>query len=164
MAVEQSAIMPSQLCLEITESLAHLDIARSIDILTRLRALGVRLAIDDFGTGYSSLSHLKRFPIDVVKLDGSFVQDLGRSTMDTAIVAAVIELTRTTGITTIAEGVETAEQFARLAEMGCPAVQGFYLARPMTAEDFTSQMLGRFDGEHFEGSLVASSEEAFPLR
>ena len=163
-AVEQSGIIPSQLCLEITESLAHLDIARSIDILDRLRSLGVRLAIDDFGTGYSSLSHLKRFPIDVVKLDGSFVQDLDRSTMDAAIVSAVIELTRTTGITTIAEGVETADQFKRLAEMGCPAVQGYYLARPMTAEEFTLTMLGRIDLDAFDASLVTSTEEVSPLR
>jgi diguanylate cyclase (GGDEF)-like protein/PAS domain S-box-containing protein len=158
--VVQSSIIPSQLCLEITESLAHLDITRSIEILTGLRALGVRLAIDDFGTGYSSLSHLKQFPIDVVKLDGSFVQDLDRSTMDTAIVAAVVDLAKLTGITAIAEGVETSDQLERLAQMGCPVVQGYYLARPMTASELTRTLPEQFDGTSaINVGLAVATEE-----
>jgi diguanylate cyclase (GGDEF)-like protein/PAS domain S-box-containing protein len=145
--ITTSAIPAEALCLEVTESLAHLDIARSIKILTDLRSLGVQLAIDDFGTGYSSLSHLKQFPIDIVKLDGSFVQDLDRSAMDTAIVGAVVELARTTGMTAIAEGVETQDQLDRLTEMGCPVVQGYFLARPMPAAELTALLPGHFERE-----------------
>jgi EAL domain-containing protein (putative c-di-GMP-specific phosphodiesterase class I) len=103
----------------------------------------VRLAVDDFGTGYSSLSYLKRIPVDVVKLDRSFVQGLDVSQVDTAIVSAVVDLTRTIGMTTVAEGVETEGQLARLVEMGCPVLQGYLLARPMSAADFSSFLLAR---------------------
>jgi len=134
-------IVPSQLCLEITESVALQDIEHSIAILSELSALGVHLAIDDFGTGYSSLSYLKRIPVDVVKLDRSFVQGLDVSPVDAAIVAAVVDLTRTIGMTTVAEGVETEDQLARLVEMGCPVLQGYLLARPMPAAEFTRFLL-----------------------
>ena len=137
----RSGIAPSQLCLEITESLAHFDIERSISILTHLKSIGVALAIDDFGTGYSSLNYLKRFPVNMVKIDGSFIQDLGESVMDTAIVAAVVELARITGMTAVAEGVETKDQLERLMQMGCPFVQGYFLARPMPAEDLSELLL-----------------------
>jgi EAL domain-containing protein (putative c-di-GMP-specific phosphodiesterase class I) len=127
--------------LEITESVALQDIEHSIAILSELSALGVHLAIDDFGTGYSSLSYLKRIPVDVVKLDRSFVQGLDVSPVDAAIVAAVVDLTRTIGMTTVAEGVETEDQLARLVEMGCPVLQGYLLARPMPAAEFTRFLL-----------------------
>ena len=132
-----TGIEPGQLCLEITESLAHFDIERSISILMHLKDIGVSLAIDDFGTGYSSLNYLKRFPVDIVKIDGSFIQDLGDSVMDTAIVSAVVELARITGMDAVAEGVETRNQLERLIAMSCPFVQGYYLARPMPANEFT---------------------------
>lgn len=135
--ITMTGIRPDQLCLEITESLAHFDIERSISILTHLKEIGVALAIDDFGTGYSSLSYLKQFPVDMVKIDGSFIQDLGDSVMDTAIVAAVVELARITGMTAVAEGVETRDQLEQLVKMSCPFVQGYYLARPMPANELT---------------------------
>jgi diguanylate cyclase (GGDEF)-like protein/PAS domain S-box-containing protein len=141
--LQSSGLQPSQLCLEITESLALQDIERSIATMSELKALGVRLAVDDFGTGYSSLSYLKRIPVDVVKLDRSFVQGLDVSQVDTAIVSAVVDLTRTIGMTTVAEGVETEGQLARLVEMGCPVLQGYLLARPMSAADFSSFLLAR---------------------
>src|ERR1700678_441440 len=110
------------------------EIDRTIRVLTDLKSLGVRLAIDDFGSGHSSLNYLKRFPIDIVKLDRSFVQELDISPVDTAIVSAVVNLASAVGMMAIAEGVETADQLARLTNMGCPMVQGYYLARPMSTE------------------------------
>jgi EAL domain-containing protein (putative c-di-GMP-specific phosphodiesterase class I) len=112
------------------------DIDHTIHTLTDLKSLGVRLAIDDFGTGYSSLNYLKLLPVDFVKLDRAFVQDLEIDPVDTAIVAAVMELARAVGMTVVAEGVETAGQLARLSALGCPLVQGYYLARPMTSGAF----------------------------
>jgi diguanylate cyclase (GGDEF)-like protein/PAS domain S-box-containing protein len=131
--LESTGLQPSQLCLEITEGLAMSDIDNTISTLTDLKSLGVRLAIDDFGTGYSSLNYLKLLPVDYVKLDRAFVQDLEIDPVDSAIVSAVIELARAVGMTVVAEGVETAGQLARLSAMGCPLVQGYYLARPMSA-------------------------------
>jgi EAL domain-containing protein (putative c-di-GMP-specific phosphodiesterase class I) len=91
------------------------------------------VAIDDFGTGYSSLGYLKRFPVDVVKIDRSFVDGMETSAVDAAIVAAVIGLADAVGMTTVAEGVETAAQLEHLKALGCKTVQGFYLAKPMRA-------------------------------
>lgn len=135
--LERTGLEPVRLSLEITESLALHDVERSITTMTELKMLGIRLAIDDFGTGYSSLNYLKRFPVDVVKLDQSFVHDLGVSAVDTAIVAAVIDLARTVGMTAIAEGVETESQLNRLESLGCPFVQGYLLARPMPSAQLT---------------------------
>ena len=132
-----TGLVPSQLCLEITESLAMNDIERTIRTLVELKSLGVRLAIDDFGTGYSSLNYLKRFPVDIVKLDRSFVQELDISPVDTAIVSAVVNMAAAAGMATVAEGVETIDQFERLKAMGCPMVQGYHIARPMPAAAFS---------------------------
>jgi EAL domain-containing protein (putative c-di-GMP-specific phosphodiesterase class I) len=112
-----------RLCLEITESVAVEDVERTINILDQLKALGVRLAIDDFGTGFSSLTYLKRFPVDVVKIDRSFVMGIDADPVDSAIVTAVLGLAS-------AVGVETAEQLEHLAQLGCPLVQGYHLGRP----------------------------------
>jgi EAL domain-containing protein (putative c-di-GMP-specific phosphodiesterase class I) len=103
--------------------------------LHALRRLGVRVALDDFGLGYSSLTHLKALPVDVVKVDRSFVADLVRSTEDRAVVEAVLTLARRMGLTVVAEGVETADQDALLREMGCPVVQGYLYGRPVPAAD-----------------------------
>jgi len=93
----------------------------------------VRLALDDFGTGYSSLSYLKQFPVDIVKIDQMFVADLGRDPASLSIVAAVVQLAHGLGMTVVAEGVETAEQYQELNRLGCDFCQGFYFARPMPA-------------------------------
>jgi diguanylate cyclase (GGDEF)-like protein/PAS domain S-box-containing protein len=126
------------LCLEITESVLMSDLPGTLATLTELKDLGVRLAIDDFGTGYSSLSYLKRFPVDVVKIDKSFVDGLGaaspESSVDTEIVAAVIRMSASLGITTVAEGVETAAQVDQLALLGCPLAQGYYYSPAVPAE------------------------------
>jgi diguanylate cyclase (GGDEF)-like protein/PAS domain S-box-containing protein len=134
--IVQSGISPGLLCLEITESLAMADIDRAIRVLVDLKSIGVRLAIDDFGTGYSSLNYLKRLPVDMVKLDRSFVQELDISPVDTAVVASVVNLAGAVGMLAVAEGVESNDQLERLKAMGCPLVQGFHLAPPVTAEAF----------------------------
>jgi EAL domain-containing protein (putative c-di-GMP-specific phosphodiesterase class I) len=121
--------------LEVTESLFVQDSRRALVVLEDLKHLGVMLAIDDFGTGYSSLSCLKRFPIDIVKIDQSFVAELERDQASHAIVFAVVELAHTLGMTVVAEGIEYAEQHRRLVALGCDFCQGFYFARPMSADD-----------------------------
>jgi EAL domain-containing protein (putative c-di-GMP-specific phosphodiesterase class I) len=134
--LRESGLAPSQLCLEITESVLMIDTPSTIATLDALRALGVRVAIDDFGTGYSALSYLKRFPIDVVKLDRSFIRGLDVDAADTEIVSAVIRLSAALGIRTVAEGVEEDAQRRLLVKMGCSLLQGFLIARPMAPEDF----------------------------
>jgi EAL domain-containing protein (putative c-di-GMP-specific phosphodiesterase class I) len=130
-ALRESGVPANAICLEVTETavLRRPDVARRA--LDALRTLGVRVALDDFGLGYSSLTHLKALPVDVVKVDRSFVADLVRSTEDRAVVEAVLTLARRMGLTVIAEGVETADQDELLREMGCPVVQGYLYGRPV---------------------------------
>ncbi|HEX8939263.1 MAG TPA: EAL domain-containing protein [Candidatus Limnocylindrales bacterium] len=120
--------------LEITESVAMLDPELTSRTLRRLKALGVLIAIDDFGTGYSSLSYLKRFPLDALKIDRSFVDGLRTDGHDAAIVQSVIALARSLGLAVTGEGVETVEQAADLRALGCELAQGFLYARPLAAE------------------------------
>ena len=134
--IQATSVDPSQLCLEITESLAMDDVELTSAILTRLHTLGVRLAIDDFGTGHSSLGYLARFPIDVVKIDQSFVRDIDRDPVKSAIVSAVVALSQAIGSTTVVEGVETVAQLEELKNLGCDVAQGFYFARPVSAASF----------------------------
>jgi EAL domain-containing protein (putative c-di-GMP-specific phosphodiesterase class I) len=126
---------PSDLCLEITETVVMDDVDSTLATFKALKALGTRLSIDDFGTGYSSLSSLKRFPVDSLKVDRSFVAGLGNGNgaEDVAIVTAVISLAHTLGLTAIAEGIETPEQLEELRGMDCDMAQGFYFARPRPA-------------------------------
>jgi diguanylate cyclase (GGDEF)-like protein len=133
---------PRLVTLELTEGVFVQDSDRALVVLNELKALGVRLALDDFGTGFSSLSHLKRFPIDVVKIDRTFVADLFHNDASEAIADAVIELAHRLGMTVVAEGVETAEQLGKLLSFGCDHCQGNYLARPMPA-DGLDEMLRR---------------------
>ncbi|WP_292432902.1 EAL domain-containing protein [Methylobacter sp.] len=125
--------MPSNaLELEVTENIVMQDPAAAADTLKKLRTLGVRIAIDDFGTGYSSLSYLKRFPLDALKIDQSFVRDLTHDTNDAAIVEASITLGKKLGLEVVAEGVETKEQFEFLRAHGCDLAQGYYVSRPLS--------------------------------
>ena len=124
---------PARFHLEITESVLMDDVEYSELTLTRLKALGVKLAVDDFGTGYSSLSYLRRFPVDSLKVDRSFVDGLGTEPGDSTIVAAVVNLAQTLGLVSIAEGVENVRQRDELEELGCDLAQGFHLAEPMPA-------------------------------
>lgn len=132
-ALEESGLDPGLLVLEITESATVQDAETTIGKLRQLKDLGVRLAIDDFGTGYSSLAYLRRFPVDRLKVDRSFVAGLGRNVEDTAIVASVIGLAHTFGLEAVAEGVETVGQLEELARLGCDLAQGYNWARPEPA-------------------------------
>ena len=123
------------LCLELTESIFMEDVVYFERALESLKALGVKLSIDDFGTGYSSLSYLKRFPVDAVKVDRSFVDGLGSDPHDSALVAAILAMAAALDLEVTAEGVETHDQLANLKNLGCHRAQGFYLARPMPAAD-----------------------------
>lgn len=132
----------TSLKLELTESVVMESTATTIEMLTRLKALGVRLAIDDFGTGYSSLAYLKRFPVDVLKIDRSFVAGLGRDPYDTAIVQGVIAMAQGLDMTVTAEGVETAEQVACLKRLGCDLAQGYYYAQPLAPAYLDAMIAG----------------------
>ncbi len=129
-AIMESGIRPDRLELEITESILLQDTRDILAILNELRAQGVRISMDDFGTGYSSLSYLRSFPFDKIKIDQSFVRDMGRNEEAMAIIRAVTGLGKNLGMVTTAEGVETVEQLERLRAEGCTEVQGYYLSRP----------------------------------
>jgi len=137
-ALHRSELRPEQLCLEITESVLLSDAEASTRALARLRSLGVTIAVDDFGTGFSSLTYLKQFPVDVLKIDRSFVEGLGRDSADRAIVASIVDLAHAFGLTTIAEGVETLEQLDELRTIGCEQGQGYLWSQPLAADLATS--------------------------
>ena len=139
-ATRQSGFPADRLDIEITESLYAGNDTVILAALERLQAIGCKIAIDDFGTGYSSLSYLSRFPIDVLKIDRSFVSDISRDASDAAIVASIITLAHNLKMSVIAEGVETAEQLDYLRRHGCDEMQGYYFSRPLAAPDF-EQML-----------------------
>ncbi len=134
-ALEASGLDPALLELELTESILINDTEHILATVKRLKLLGVKLSIDDFGTGYSSLSYLKRFQVDKLKIDQSFVRDLATDAEDAAIVRAIIQMAGGLGLTTIAEGVETAHILGMLRAFGCDEAQGYHFARPMPADE-----------------------------
>jgi EAL domain-containing protein (putative c-di-GMP-specific phosphodiesterase class I) len=135
-ALDEAQLAPEHLEIELTESLVMADVERAIGVLRELKALGVQLSIDDFGTGYSSLSYLKRFPIDVLKIDRSFVNDITTDTDDAAIVSTIISLAHSLRLQVIAEGVETEAQLAYLRQHDCDQMQGYFFSPPVSAEAF----------------------------
>ena len=137
-ALADSGWDATRLELEITESALAERTEDALLVLNKLRALGVRLAIDDFGTGYSSLAQLKRFPIQVLKIDQGFIRDIPRSADDLAISSAIIAMGHSLGMQVLAEGVETAEQLAFLRERACDQFQGYLCSRPLPAADFAA--------------------------
>jgi diguanylate cyclase (GGDEF)-like protein/PAS domain S-box-containing protein len=143
---------PSCLELELTESLFMSDVTPAVELLHRMKSLGVQLSIDDFGTGYSSFSYLSRFPIDVLKIDRSFVNDITIDANDAAIVASIIALAHNLRLSVIAEGVETAEQLDYLRHQGCDEMQGYYFSRPLPAQEFEQLLRQR-------RSLMAPEDE-----
>jgi diguanylate cyclase (GGDEF)-like protein len=140
-ALQRGGLAPASLCLEVTEGVMVEDVETATSTLNRLKALGVAISVDDFGTGYSSLSYLKRFPIDYVKIDRSFVAGLDEK-VDSEIVRSVIRLAAAIGIDVVAEGVENSEQLDRLDALGCPLVQGYHLARPQPAREAEAFVIG----------------------
>ncbi|WP_225984573.1 EAL domain-containing protein [Noviherbaspirillum aerium] len=141
-ALNDTGIAPGMLELEITESTLMENAQDTLEALHRLRGLGVRLSIDDFGTGYSSLSYLKRFPVDIIKIDRSFVRDVPHDADDASIVTGIIALAHSLRLEVVAEGVETASQLAFLQERSCDLMQGYYLSKPVPAEQFARELLG----------------------
>jgi diguanylate cyclase (GGDEF)-like protein len=141
-ALERNDLSGTRLMLEVTEgSLMH-DTQSTLDKLHRLRALGIRIAVDDFGTGYSSLSYLRRFPVDVVKIDRSFVENVAASPEEGAIAAAIIRLCRSLGLEVIAEGIERPEQVRELRRLKCKLGQGYFFAKPAPPEELTKIVQG----------------------
>ena len=140
-ALQESGLHPSCLGLEITENIAMEDTGSTTKTLRDLADLKVRLAIDDFGTGYSSLSALHRFPVEVLKIAHSFVKGLTDDSEDTVFLSAIIDLARTLGMQTVAEGVETAKQLALLRELGCEMAQGNYFSEPVLGEEATALLM-----------------------
>ncbi len=132
-ALRSSGLPADRLDLEVTESVLLVDDSATRSALLRLRAMGIHISLDDFGTGYSSLRSLRAFPFDKIKIDMSFVRDIGHNTDSTAIIRAIIGLARELGMTTAAEGVETESQWTWLAEQGCDEGQGYYVSEPLAA-------------------------------
>jgi diguanylate cyclase (GGDEF)-like protein len=131
------------LTLEITETHIMTDPARTLPVLHRLSALGARLSVDDFGTGYSSLAYLQQLPVDEIKIDKSFVQEVDHAPGSAAIVQAIVGLANSLDLETVAEGVEDAETAAALVSMGCTRLQGFHISRPVPADDLAPWLIGR---------------------
>lgn len=141
--LRETGVRPGQLELEITESVLMDNVNVNVDLLTRLRYEGIRLAIDDFGTGYSSMAYLKRFPIDQVKIDRTFVRDIPGNGDDEAITSAIIAMAHNLGLSVVAEGVETAAQLDFLRGAGCDIMQGYYFAEPRPADQVTAFLTSR---------------------
>jgi EAL domain-containing protein (putative c-di-GMP-specific phosphodiesterase class I) len=136
-------LSPARLSLEITETALLRATPSTIETLESLRRLGVRIVIDDFGTGYFSLSHLRMFPVDILKIAREFVQVPEGDVRTAALAGAIVALGRSLEIRTVAEGIETAEQAARMLELGCAYGQGYHFARPMPGIDVAAGVFGR---------------------
>lgn len=132
----ETGMQAKYLELEITESVMATDVEKSFALLTRLRALGVKISLDDFGTGYSSLSYLKRFPVDTLKIDQSFVRDIATNPDSAAIIKAIISLGHNLNLSVLAEGIETEEHFQFLLKNGCDEGQGYLMSKPVCHHAF----------------------------
>lgn len=151
-ALTDSGLPPQCLELELTESMSMKHPERTVALLARLKAMGVSIAIDDFGTGYSNLSYLKRFPVDKLKLDRSFVSGITTNTEDSELAQAIVAMARSLRLTVVAEGVEEAQQVALLRSYGCDQLQGYYFSPPVAADAFTDVLRS---GRSLDVSAVA---------
>jgi EAL domain-containing protein (putative c-di-GMP-specific phosphodiesterase class I) len=149
--LQDTGLAPGNLSLELTESVTMRDEKHTTRILTELRKLGVRLCIDDFGTGYSSLSYLRRFALDILKIDRSFISDMLENSESREIVKTILSLGSNLGMKVVAEGVETSEQVAQLKSLGCEFAQGYLFSKPL-------------DSEAVAKALVTSEENYYTLR
>jgi EAL domain-containing protein (putative c-di-GMP-specific phosphodiesterase class I) len=139
--MDETGLDARALELELTEGVIMENVEETVRILTQLKEMGIKLSVDDFGTGYSSMAYLKRFPLDILKIDRSFVQDITTDANDATIIRAIIALARGLNLTSIAEGVETEEQLRFLRQHGCDQMQGYLVSRPIPAEQM-EQLLG----------------------
>ena len=136
--LDETGVEPEGIEIEITESMLMSDSQRAVVTLQALSGMGLHIAMDDFGTGYSSLSYLKKFPVDTIKIDRSFVADITTSPDDAEIIRTIITMGQTLNRGVVAEGVETKEQYDLLTSFGCDHIQGYYVSRPLIHEDFAS--------------------------
>ncbi|MGA2211208.1 MAG: EAL domain-containing protein [Acidimicrobiales bacterium] len=158
-AVRAADLDPTSLVLEITESVLVQDAESVIAQMLELKLLGVAFAIDDFGTGYSSLSYLKRFPIDILKVDKSFVDDVGNSIEQGALAEAIVQLGKTLHLETIAEGVEQSAQVDGLKALGCQYGQGFFFAKPLRADEIDALLPRLSSRDFWAGPVLKTTEE-----
>jgi EAL domain-containing protein (putative c-di-GMP-specific phosphodiesterase class I) len=143
-ALESERLDPPRLVVEITESAFMLDADATEEVLSRLKEVGIGIALDDFGSGHSSLGYLRRFPLDIIKIDGSFISGTGGQLGDSTFVRAILKLAQSLDLRVSAEWIESAEQFHALRELGCQWGQGYHLSRPLDAESVAS-VIGRKD-------------------
>jgi diguanylate cyclase (GGDEF)-like protein len=155
--VQHAGVEPTRFQIEITETAIFDDVERAAETLFRLRQMGFRIALDDFGTGYSSLYNIRKFALDCLKIDRSFVDGMGRERESAAIVQSIIHLGRALGMEVVAEGVETEAQLQALRLAGCSHLQGYYLARPMAEEDALALAHQRFLGGADNTEIVAGN-------
>jgi diguanylate cyclase len=164
--LEHHQVPAELLVIELTESTIMADPQHALDILTRLNTMGVQLSIDDFGTGYSSMAYLKHLPVHELKVDRSFVSQMLQSSSDAVIVHSTIDLGRNLGLRVVAEGVENALTLQQLDLLGCHAVQGYHISRPVPADDLTSWLeqqaatLTTAPGNNGDSSQVARAHES----
>jgi diguanylate cyclase (GGDEF)-like protein len=158
--LDEFAVDPSALCLEITERVVVQEIRTTRRTLARLKDIGVQIAIDDFGTGYSALTYLKSLPVDILKIDRAFVRDLGANTRDQAIVQAIVALAHALGLEVVAEGVETAAAARTLLDLGCDRAQGFLLSRPVDSTAMESLLAKRVVPMDFVAAEIRLSDDA----
>jgi EAL domain-containing protein (putative c-di-GMP-specific phosphodiesterase class I) len=143
MLLVQTGADASHVVLEVTESGAMKDLPATLRMMEQLRVLGIRFSIDDFGTGYSSLAHLKRLPVDEVKIDRSFIQELEAQRDDDVIVRSTIALGHALNLKVVAEGVEVAASWDALRRLGCDLIQGYFVSKPLPTQEFTAWMMAR---------------------
>lgn len=154
--LDRTGIAPGQLELEITETVLMENVDENVRLLNQLKAKGVRIAVDDFGTGYSSMAYLKRFPIDQLKIDRTFIADLPDDVEDKAITTAIIAMAHSLGVIVVAEGVETAAQLAFLEENGCDRVQGYFLGAPLPGPHITALLRAQQESNAAQASRLSA--------
>ena len=159
-----SGIAPEHLELEITESVLMDRASEGITALRRLRELGVKVSIDDFGTGFSSISQLRDLPVTAVKIDRSFVNDLGQERDSRGLITGIITMAQSLGLTVVAEGVETHEQWLALKELGCDEVQGYFFSKPVSTDEFTSMLSTGGSWEVMESASIMGWQKRIGLR
>ncbi len=147
--IQETGVDPTNLELEFTESIVMDNVENTVEIFRKLKEMGIQLSIDDFGTGYSSLNYLKQFPVDRIKIDKSFVDDINHNESDAAIITAIVSMAQSLNLRVVAEGVENSDQLHSLTQLGCDEVQGFYLAMPMHAKAL-AENLGKKHGKQIE--------------